>query len=153
LWDLIARQMSLADRFHWRVRRAIFGLSGTARRRPPFSEYFGPSVARVGKVVEVVRAEIQSPVASDAEATSVAREARNVLAHELRFGFDGITRLRSITTSGAVPLPNPNATLNDAERVMQRAFRASRSYRIELPTLAPPDEVGAFVERAIAGKN
>jgi hypothetical protein len=149
LWNLLASRMSPSDRLHWHVRRTIFGVGGTARRRPPFSEYLGPATARIRQVVELDRVDVPLPVTQAADIARVASEARDVLAHELRRGFNGISRWRAAAAPGSMPLPDPSVALDDAERVMRSAFRAARLYRIALPLLAPPDAVGEVIEHTI----
>jgi hypothetical protein len=153
LWDLLAAEMSPWDRLQWSLRRRILGAAATARRRPPFSSYLGPPTARIRQVVELERADILSPVAEAGDVRRVVREARNVLAHELARGFLGVASVRALAKQGVVPLPDPTTALDDAERVMERAFGLARLHRIQLPRFASPDAVGEIVERTIAAQD
>lgn len=150
LWSLLTSTMSPMDRLQWQVRRTIFGVGGAARRLPPFEKYLGPATARVRQVVELARVDVPLPVTQTADSARVAREARDVLMHELRRGFNGISRWRAETGPKSMALPDPSAALDDAERVMRSAFCSARLHRIAVPLLAPPDEVGAVVERTIS---
>lgn len=149
LWGLLAADMSRSDRLQWQVRRALLGASATARRRSPFRQYIGPPIARIRQVVELDRADIPSPTVEEADPLRVAEEARNVLAHELRRGFDGISRMRTAAGPESPPLTDPLAALDDAERVMRQAFGSARLHRICLSRMARPDAVSAIVERTI----
>lgn len=147
LWTLLADSMTPFEALQWRIRHALLGASGVARRRAPFSENLGPDTAHVSQVVELYRASISEPVSDIADAESMAREARDVLAHELRRGFEGMAQLRKTNTNNPESNPDPGKILDSAESVMRRVFSSASVHRIGFPKLAPPDEVCRTVER------
>lgn len=127
----------------------LLGAAGVARRRSPFADYLGPAIATVVHVVELERDDVDEPILGIGNPESMASEARNVLAHELRRGFDGFTRLRASASASRDSLPDPTEILKDAEQVMCGVFRRARLHRIVLPRLAPPDLVGDIVETTV----
>ncbi len=150
LYRTLVRRRSAVDRAAWHLRRATVG-TDKVRRRVSAEELFGPeSVSRQAKLTDLFtmeRADIPAITLESISADEVVRRATATMMREVQPLGDLISAMHS---GGQHPvLPTHQEFLEKTSMTLARALRGVRVRLIRVPLRSSPDDLAAFLVRAL----